>query len=283
MGHPLDMPWPPDPESTDKNHMSMPDLLKVFLQVLLTGEADCNYSQRIDWLVTSLGQDVLYGASRGRIKPPKHILLSFAIKSLTGNVEVIMFLNRMGHVVSYSQMAEVDTALCLRKLGLVSDVGVPLPESMHEGILTTLAYDNIDRLEETLSGGLTSHRVNGIIIQRKVFGPKLPHGARYDVPKAKKRSLLNFIDDRHLPPYNAGAKVGPPVRAALEECDYTDVTTEALKKTFIRFLCRLHSAANDKKNIPSWTGFNIKVNDSSSIEHDNLGYLPTINAPAHCT
>ena len=36
---------------------------------------------------------------------------------------------------------------------------------------TGVIYDNIDRLEETLSGAGTSHRVNGIAVQRGFIGP----------------------------------------------------------------------------------------------------------------
>ena len=37
-----------------------------------------------------------------------------------------------------------------------------------------MVYDNIDRLEETLYSARTTHRVNGIVIQKSFIGPKLP-------------------------------------------------------------------------------------------------------------
>ena len=36
-----------------------------------------------------------------------------------------------------------------------------------------MVYDNIDRLEETLYGARTTHRLNGIVIQKAFFGSKL--------------------------------------------------------------------------------------------------------------
>lgn len=92
----------------------------------------------------------------GKTKPPKHIILPFAIKPLTGNVKLIHTLNRLGHSVSYSQLKEIDTALCLQKLSL-SEGDVPLPANIHPGVFTTLAWDNIDRLQETSNGEGTSH------------------------------------------------------------------------------------------------------------------------------
>lgn len=47
---------------------------------------------------------------------------------------------------------------------------VPLPENTHPFISTTLAWDNIDRLEETVHGAGTSHCVNEIVVQARHFG-----------------------------------------------------------------------------------------------------------------
>jgi hypothetical protein len=102
--------------------------------------------------------------SGGRQKPPKQILLPYAVKSLTNNVELIQMLNRCGHGIAYSQIEEMNTALCLQKMALTPDNAIPLPENIQPYINTTLAWDNIDRLEETLSGAGTSHRVNGIAV-----------------------------------------------------------------------------------------------------------------------
>ena len=63
---------------------------------------------------------------------------------------------------------------CLQKMALTPDNEVPLPENIQAYINTTLAWDNIDRLEEILSGVGTSHRVNGIAIQARHFGANLP-------------------------------------------------------------------------------------------------------------
>ena len=46
-------------------------------------------------------------------------------------------------------MQQIDTALCLQKLSSGDDV--PLPTDLRPGIFTSLVWDNIDRLEETLS------------------------------------------------------------------------------------------------------------------------------------
>ena len=83
-------------------------------------------------------------------------------------MELIKILNRLGHGISYSQLEEIETALCLQKLEKEDDLGVVTLSNIHPSIPTCLAYDNIERNEETLSGAGTSHRVDSIAIQAQV-------------------------------------------------------------------------------------------------------------------
>ena len=112
------------------------------------------------------------------MKPSKHIVLAFSIKSLTGNMELIIALNRLGHCISYSLMQEIDTALCVQKLSTTSNSeqltfcssihNTAISNSIVPEVFTILAWDNIDRAEEILSGEGTSHRVNGIAEQERI-------------------------------------------------------------------------------------------------------------------
>ena len=108
---------------------------------------------------------MVFGVTGGRKKPPKHILLPYAVKTLTNNVELVQILNRCGHGVAYSQIEELNTAFWLQKRAMTPENAVPFPDNIKPHISTWFAWDIIDRLEETLSGGGTSHRVNGIAIQ----------------------------------------------------------------------------------------------------------------------
>jgi len=48
-----------------------------------------------------------------------------------------------------------------------------LPDDIQRHVGTILAWDNVDILEETLSGEGISHRVNGIAVQARHFGRQL--------------------------------------------------------------------------------------------------------------
>ncbi len=112
----LPTPWPYHP-SDATSYYNIPHLLERFLVGLLTGDpgGKC-YSERINTLIQSLSQDMIYAVTCGKHEPPKHMLLPYAVKTLTGNTELIRTLNKFGHSVSYSQLEENETALCLQKL-----------------------------------------------------------------------------------------------------------------------------------------------------------------------
>ena len=262
--------------------MTIPDDLKEFLFTLLTGSTGFRGSQscseKVLRLISSFGQDLVFGASGGRQKPPEHILLPYAVKSLTNNVELIHILNisRCGHGIAYSQLEEINTALCLQKLAVTPCNEVPLPDNICPYINTTLAWENINRLEETLSGKGTSHRVNGIAVQANQFGPH-PQSASGPIIMKSKRRSIESVDDKTVPVYNVSEHFGPHSRGYVE-VKLNQIMERAWKKNLPWILVRLH--AREKQSVPSWTGFNILVRNDQEVVKDNVGYLPTINAPA---
>ena len=198
--------WPPKPTELASDYITVPPALDTFLHVLLGGSEDG--SARINRLSWSIAQDVITAVSVSVMKTPRHVLLPWVIKTLTGNVEVIKLLNRLGHGYSYTALEEIDTALCIDKVARVDTDDVPLPTNVHPSIPTVLAFDNIDRLEESLSGGGTSHRVNGMIIQAKSLSC-LPQRQISVVSKKDKKQSIQ-PSDKLLPVYSVGKIVDPP-------------------------------------------------------------------------
>ena len=229
----IKMPWPPVPAQLEASSQLIPGSLNAFLRILFSGDSTI-CSGRVHRLVDSIGQDIVYGVTCSRLKPPKHILLPEAVKTLTGNVELIRILNRLGHGMSYTQLEEADTALALQKLESQGTDGTTLPEGIKPNVMTTLAWDNIDRLEETLSGGNTSHRVNGIVVQPKVFRPEpMPEDVPNKEPGKKPRTI--GLVQPLLPIYNAGERVGPPSRSYVQ-LSSDDLKRDVCRKTFLWIL-----------------------------------------------
>ena len=121
--------------------------------------------------------------------------------------------------------------MCLQKMAATRGNEVPLPENIRPFIGTNLVWDNIDRLEEALSGEGTSHRVNGIGVQAVHSGLQLPPASVPETVKSKKRNIAT-VDDANLPFYNAGDRRGPPSRGYVEVTS-TQLMENARKKTLI--------------------------------------------------
>ena len=102
--------WPIHPFYVKEERFHVPGCLTRLLKGIMTGDPVPPPTFRVQSLVKSF-----------KIKPPKQVLLSYGVKTLTGNVELIQILNRLGHGVSYSQLEENDTALyMLRENGSCS-------------------------------------------------------------------------------------------------------------------------------------------------------------------
>ncbi len=67
-------------------------------------------------------------------------------------MELIRTINKLGHGISYDVTQSLLTEVAYQKVDKADKENIPLPESTQEGTLPMLTEDNIDRLEETLSG-----------------------------------------------------------------------------------------------------------------------------------
>lgn len=81
--HCTNQEWPPDPCNISHENNDGPALIKTFINYVLSGDNE-DLNQRMSWLSSSVCQDLMFGVTRGRYKPLKHILLPSAVKSLTG-------------------------------------------------------------------------------------------------------------------------------------------------------------------------------------------------------
>lgn len=266
--------WPFTPDAVKWSNFQIPELLRTLLTSILTGDPNKKASQRVEWLLESFSQDLVYGVTCGRVKPPKHILLPTVVKSLTGNIELIQLLNRLGHGVSYDVIEENETALSLQKVTLSTEGHIPLPKCIQPYLFSSLAWDNIDFLEETATGAGTSHRVNGIVIQQKTFGPQPQHQEPV-IEKKKQRSIT--YEDSELPIYNTGKRDGPGTLCVAEQ-DQALTEHKTHEKDLLWILMR--QVDQENQTVPGWTGVNIMMRKNQQVYQHNIAYLNPINSPA---
>ena len=72
---------------------------------------------------------------------------------MTGNVEPLKIINRLGHGVFCTKLAELDTVYAIQKISTNSSL---MPEEIQPYQQPSMVYDNVDRLEETLCGAGTT-------------------------------------------------------------------------------------------------------------------------------
>ena len=155
----------------------------------------------------------------------------------------MVILKRYGHSISYSHLEETNTALCLQKMAATNEI--PLPDNIQPQVSTTIAWDNIDRLETSLSGEGTSHRVNGTAVQARHFGPQPLIEQSTGITKSKRRSV-EPLDVAALPIYNAGGHQGPkPRRYVVVNCQ--EALENARRKNLLWVLVRLHAQVNQTR------------------------------------
>ena len=105
---PISTSWPPNPDDLRQEKVQIPHLLELFLTTLLTNETVP--SERVKRLVKSLGQDIIYNVTRGKLKTAKHSQLGVFVKRKTGSRLLIDFLNRLGHTISYHEVNSLETS-----------------------------------------------------------------------------------------------------------------------------------------------------------------------------
>ena len=181
-------------------------------------------------------------------------------------------MNRLGHGVSDTKLSDVDTAYAIQKIASSSGL---LSDDIQAYQPASLVNDNIDRLEETLSGSGTTHTVNGIVVQKPFIGPKVQRKPIM-VPKTRQRSV--YVQPLELPDYNVGSRPEPPVLRKTHMEVSGPYTTVVHKKNLIWLLCRNRNTV--QQEVASWTGFNILTRKDNVVMKDIVGYLPTTDSPA---
>ena len=168
------LPNLPKADNLTAEALVLPEAVSKFLSWLITSDelqeeemVKQPKNPEIQRHISSIGQDILYSISKGRVKTPKHIALAMAVKNLTGSSQVVSLLNRFGHSISYSELMNLESSLALEQTRR-DQLGIIIPSNIKPDVFTTFCWDNNDLSEQTLSGSGTTHCTNGILIQRRV-------------------------------------------------------------------------------------------------------------------
>ena len=96
--------------------------------------------------IMSISQDLIYMASTGKTKAPKHIGLSITCHKMTQSKEIIQLLNRNG--VSYDEIQGIDTTGATQQ---INQNNIVLPSNMVLNTFTHAAADNWNRATDSVT------------------------------------------------------------------------------------------------------------------------------------
>ena len=129
-----------------------------------------------------------------------------------------------------------------------------------------------------MTGGGITHRVNGIAVQPRVFGPHLPAPQLPPILKQKQRSIIH--EEQPLPTYIAGERVGPGrIKASSNLMNIQEAEARNAQAWNLTWAVARQTHVEDQR-VPSWTGFHVQTRSKEDVREDVVAYLPTINAPA---
>ena len=247
------------------------------MTTLLTNEGES--SERVKRLVKSLGQDIIYNATRGKLKTVKHTQLGVLVKRKTGSRLLIECLNRLGHSISYHEVNSLETAFAEKQVQHQL-VQAYVPPGVQPSTFLTFVSDNCDHNPETLTGE-TMHCTNGIIIQNENGTNQADVASMEEntTPTVKRKSFTPV--DTNITQYHQVERVPPENIPEIER--NTNIINEYLSKQgdFLWILLRrqkTYSIDSDEQTIPGWTGFYHEVTNASEELLHTIHYLPAINA-----
>ena len=155
--------------------------------------------------------------------------------------------------------------------------GCVIPAGSKRDCFTIIIGDNIDRIEHTLDGYGTTHRINNLIIEE---GGDSNYGRIFNLPK-RKRGRRSFqaiaLDAKYL--YVSGNRRGPGILVHPDNTKREFLFADREKDNFLwAFLRQQHSIP--RHIFPSCTEFNILIEGDVLILKSLIRYMDCIDSPA---
>ena len=261
---------PPTPAefSMENCKQAVPPVLFNFM-CLMTGLIDMFPDDLADYAsvkssmkVMSLCQDIVGLAGNTN---PKALALGLTVRHATGSSHLIRLLHGLGHTPSYDTILRAETALAYQQAA--NQEHSYIPQGFESRQPTVLVYDNIDFLEETLSGAGTTHHTNGIMFQLAPSGSTITRTRKVKVPGSKKTFTPTKSD---IPAFHLINKQSPH-QVAVPSSDIARFK-ESVNTDRNYLLLKL----SENPSPGTWTGVNIKT--SQPLSTSSLHYLPIIEA-----
>lgn len=270
--------WPPSLESLSMTAMEqqIPIPLYNFVAILINATDDIEdfllkraaIPPPLHRKVISLCQDLVFAIGRGKIQTPKSLVLGLALRHLAGNKTISQIISRFGHCSSYDTVLRLETAMARQ-----SQISSSTPHGFQQKVWTTAVWDNIDFCEETISGGGTTHFVNGILVQSPLNRETLTSPVSGESICRRMKRLPSESVPQETIFWNKNMRTGPiPATSDFSPSHHNANLIDTI-------YCFLKHVNSEPGGIPAWTQFNQKIDDTD-LPLSLIHYLPVIESPA---
>ena len=228
-------------------------------------------------LALSLSSDLLYGVTKGHVKPAKHLCMGVGIKSITGSEKVCEILHKFGHSISCSQEKEILTEIAEE----ISQKKRALPDGLYPeaGLATVIAWDNYDELVDSVMAHLeATHDTMGLVCQNKKTDDAPPPlelaSVSTDGPilKKRRRNYTGKGEDL-IVPYMKIPKAKQFSFNSYHAITPTSCQTAKSLDNLWLFVSLLHATST-----PMWRGWN-SVTMVDTLPVQRIGYMENIALP----
>lgn len=271
----------------------VPDNLFMFIRLLIGGQRlldtasdendDVNVTindSKVQTIVLSIAQDLVYNASGGKHWTPKHVGLASTLHQATRSKELVQLFHNAGHIISYDNVLQVDTALAENTLKSMDEkTGAVTPPNFVPARFVHFSCDNIDINDSNLDGKDSFHATQVAGWQR---GP--PEDMASDSMQPSKTTTLKVpqVMEEIFPAQIVEGKIDPSSTMHVQK-DWYDQSVED-KPEYVRGIASDMAFVVKRQNGDEirigWIDFN-KQNTSVNSETTTVGYMPIVQAPAH--
>ena len=262
----------------DGQFPNIPPELIDFYRIIYSGSKE-ESSQRVERYVESSAEDDIYKATRGRVKPSKHMLLGMGLKSITGSKKVVETINHFGHCICYHTVEEYETQIAVT----ITEKKQVLPDGLKAcaGLSTNTAWDNYD---ESMY-----HDTQGICIQNEVpttspsaSTPAAASSSCDNMPTAAPTISTMSVNKRNKRSLETTHTELEPVRKKPKISNFA-FGTKTMDKPVNYEACAARDVAwtvccKTNKGTPMWSGWNSTIT-KDDLPAQKIGYLANIGAP----
>lgn len=151
-----------------------------------------------------------------------------------------------------------------------------IPNGFRPTMWTTVVWDNIDFCEKTVTGGGTTHFVNGILVVQSFSNNETPYTQPGQSESSVSRKIKRLSDEK-VPQetifWNKSMCTGPTI--ADSGLSHTPHNANIIDTSYC-FMKHSHSRSD---RVPAWTQFNQKI-DATNLPIFKIHYLLVIESPA---